>query len=104
MLEPRYSRLSSPATNSITRQALATGNGFGGSNLTNERILKEVISVVISSTSISDRSTLIERQSSPLIIEVGKIILLACWFWCAIGANFCLNITGAIVDFCTPDI
>jgi hypothetical protein len=104
MLEPRYSRLSALTTSSIARQILPTGNGFGGSNFKSRRFQVEALPVIISSTSILDRSTPIELQTSPLFIEVGKIILLACWLWCSIGANFCLNSVGAVVDFCTQDI
>jgi hypothetical protein len=104
MLEPRYSRLSSLRTSPIARQILPTGNGFGGSNFKSVRFEVVALPVIISSTSILDRSTPIELQSSPLLVEVGKIFLLACWLWCSIGANFCLNSVGAIVDFCTQDI
>lgn len=104
MLEPRYSRLSSLATSPISRPTLATGKSFGGSSLQIDRLSERVISVVISSTTISDRSTPIEKQSSPLIIEVGKIFLLACWLWCAIGANFCLTSISAIMGAYTQDI
>jgi hypothetical protein len=104
MLEPRYSRLSSLATSPITRQTLPTGNGFGGSNLQPDLLPEQLLSVVISSTAISDRSEPIERPSSPLIIEVGKIFLLGCWLWCSIGANFCLDSVDAIVGFYTQDI
>jgi hypothetical protein len=103
MLDPRYSRLSSLATSPISHQTLSTGNGFGSSNLQIDRLSQRVVSVVISSTAISDRSTSVEK-SSPLIIEVGKIFLLACWLWCSIGANFCLDSVSAIVGFGAQDI
>lgn len=103
MLEPRYSRLSSLATSPISHQVLPTGNGFGRSNLQIDRLPGRVVSVVISSAAISEPSTPVEK-SSLLIIEVGKIFLLACWLWCSIGANFCLDSVSAVVGFGTQDI
>jgi hypothetical protein len=103
MLEPRYSRLSTLATRTLNHKILPTGKGFGGSNLQREQLTR-VVSVVISSATISEQSLQIERQSSPLIIEVGKIFLLVCWLWCSIGANFCLASISSVIGTYTQDI
>jgi hypothetical protein len=103
MLDRRLSRLSSLATSPISHQTLPTGKGFGSSNLQLDRLPERLLSVVISSTAVSDLSIPV-KKSSPLIVEVGKILVLACWLWCSIGANFCLESIGSIASFGTQDI
>jgi hypothetical protein len=105
MIHPRYPRLSSVIKNALVRQALPTGNGFGGSSL---KIVPEqelVLPKVSSSVLLVDPtpSTCIE-ESSPLVIEVSKIVVLAFWFWCLIGADFCFNSISAIVGSSTQDV
>ncbi|WP_373546618.1 hypothetical protein [Chamaesiphon sp.] len=41
---------------------------------------------------------------SPLVIEVGKIALLVLWFWCSIGARFCLNSISTIASSFSQDV
>jgi hypothetical protein len=104
MLQPRYSRLSSLLTTPLSKQALPTGKGFGGSRLDRTHFKELVFPVVSSSVSIADCSPPISiEQSSPLIIEVGKIFLLALWLWCSIGANFCADSINALVASCGSD-
>jgi hypothetical protein len=104
MLQPRLLRSSSFIT-PLVRQKLPTGNGFGGSNLNIVRLQELVVPIINSSFLIADRKLSSNtQQQSPLIIEVGKIFLLALWLWCSIGANFCCNIISLIASLSTPDV
>jgi hypothetical protein len=84
MIQPRYSRLSSFAESSLIRQSLPTGNGFGG-------VADYAIPVYI-------------EQPSPFVVEVGKIFVVAIWFWCLIGADFCFSMISTIVRYGAQDI
>jgi hypothetical protein len=104
MLQPRSLRSSSFIT-PLVRQTLPTGNGFGGSNLKIVRLQELVFPIVNSSLLIADRNlSSSTQQQSPLIIEVGKIFLLALWLWLSIGANFCFTSISSIASFSTPDV
>ncbi len=105
MIKPQYSRLSSRSTNTQIRQELPTGNGFGGSNLKATQAEELVFAIVSDSASIADYqiSVWIE-QPSPLVIEAGKIAVIAVWFWCLIGADFCADLIGTIVSYCSQEI
>jgi hypothetical protein len=104
MLQPRYSRLSSFVTMPILKHTLPTGRGFGGSNFNSTQFQSLVFPVVSSAVSLAECPPPIsDRQSSALIIEVGKIFLLALWLWCAIGANFCFNSINALAAYCAAD-
>ncbi len=105
MLHSRLPRLSSVIKNSLSRQTLSTGNGFGGSSLKIAPVQELVFPIVSTSVLLagSTPSTCVE-ESSPLVIEVSKIVLLALWFWCLIGANFCFNSISAIVGSYTQDV
>lgn len=107
MLQHRYSNLSSLESNRRSQQILPTGNGFGGSNLNLNinRSEQLVFSIVTSSEVIPDCTRSIDgRASSPLVIEAGKIILLACWLWYSIGASFCSESISAITCSFSQDI
>lgn len=105
MLQHRYSKLSSLESNRRSQQMLPTGNGFGGSNLNINRSEQLVFSIVTSSEVIPDCTRSIDgRASSPLVIEVGKIVLLACWLWCSIGVSFCSESISAIAYSFSQDV
>ncbi len=105
MIQPRYSRLSSLAKSSLIQRNLPTGNGFGGSSLKLTQAEELVFSIVTDSVSISPYTTPIcVEQPSPLVIEVGKIVVVALWFWCLIGANFCFDSISTIVQNGAQDI
>jgi hypothetical protein len=105
MLQHRYSNLSSLESSRRSQQILPTGNGFGGSNLNINQSEQLVFSIVTSSEVIPDCTRSIDgRASSPLVIEAGKIVLLACWLWCSIGASFCSESISAIACSFSQDI
>ncbi len=105
MLQPRLSRLSSLVKSPLVRQSLPTGNGFGGSSLNIIPAQSLVFSIVGDSVLMpEDTSPISIQQPSVLVLEVGKIVLLAVWFWCLIGANFCLDRINAISCACAQDI
>jgi hypothetical protein len=105
MIQPRYSRLSSRSSNPMFRQALPTGKGFGGSSLKFNQSKELVFSIVSDSVSISgDRTPVYNEPTAPLVIEVGKIIVVALWFWCLIGANFCFDSVTTIIGYGTQDL
>ena len=91
MLHPRFLKSSAFGT-PLIRQPLPTGNGFGSSSLNIAR-LQELGFEVISSSRRSAVHPLANRTQpwSSLLLEVGKIFLLALWLWCAIGFNSCFN-------------
>ena len=105
MVHSRLPRLSSVIKNSLSRQTLSTGNGFGGSSLKIAPAQELVFPIVSTSVLLADSTppTCVE-ESSPLVIEVSKIVVLAFWFWCLIGANFCLNSISSIVGSYTQDV
>lgn len=106
MLQPHSSaRLSSCRTSSLVPQILPTGNGFGGSSLKNIRFQTLVLPIGSSCILSSDRQRSIStKQQSPLVIEVGKIVLLAVWLWCLIGANFCYDSLSSIASLDAQDV
>jgi hypothetical protein len=105
MMHPRFSLLTDLVTSPLVQKPLPTGNGFGGSNLKIDQLSECVFPIVSSSVSFSDCPVPSEiKQSSPLVIEVGKIVLLALWFWCLIGADFCADRIGMIAAFSAQDI
>jgi hypothetical protein len=104
MPEPRHPRLSAFAT-PLVRSALPTGNGFGVSNL---KVLRcpELVFPIEDSSVMKARFpvSIYTQQSSPLIVQVGQIAILALWLWCAIGADFCFNSVRAISTYGTQDV
>jgi hypothetical protein len=106
MLQPRDYRLPAFAQNPLVRQTLPTGNGFGGSSLLEFRPERDLIFPIVSSsaTFVDLPPSICIQQSSPLIVEVSKIVLLALWFWCSIGADFCFNSISSIVGSCARDV
>jgi hypothetical protein len=44
------------------------------------------------------------EQPSPLVIEAGKIAVIAVWFWCLIGADFFFDLIGTIVSYCSQEV
>jgi hypothetical protein len=99
MLQPRYSKPSVFTSNSPAH-SLPTGKGFGGSNL-NLNIDWELVfsSIDTQIPVVVCPQPVPVQQSSPLVVEVLKIISLALWLWCLVGANFCANFIGSISNF-----
>jgi hypothetical protein len=84
---------------------LPTGNGFGGSSLNATAADELVFAIVSDSASIADYQIPVWiEQPSPLVIEAGKIAVIAVWLWCLIGADFCVDLIGTIVSYCSQDI
>jgi hypothetical protein len=105
MIQPRYSRLSALSKKTLISQNLPTGNDFGGSKLQTTQPQELVFSIVTDSVSVSDYTIPIKiEQPSPLVVEVGKIVIVAIWFWCLIGANFCFDSVSNILDYGARDI
>jgi hypothetical protein len=105
MIKPRSSRLSSRSTNTQIRPDLPTGNGFGGSSLNANSASEVVFAIVSDSASIADYQIPVWiEQPSPLVIEAGKIAVIAVWFWCLIGADFCFDLIGTIVSYCSQEV
>jgi hypothetical protein len=105
MIKPRHARLSSLAKISLTRSKLPTGSSFGGSRLKINQSEELVFSIVSDSVLIANYPTSVYLEPpSPLVIEVGKIIVVAIWFWCLIGANFCFDSISTAVGYGTEDI
>ena len=103
MSQPRHP-ISAFTTRSIG-SALPTGTGFGGSNLNVFRRSELLVpsndgSVVNAQYSVP----IYTKQSSLLIVKVGKIFVLSLWLWCAIGADFCFNSVRAISTYKTQDV
>ncbi len=99
MLQPRYSKPSLFITNPPIRQSLPTGKGFGGSNLNLDRdgelvlpLANPVIPIAVCPQPVA------AQPQSLLLVEFVKIVGLALWFWCLLGANFCVNCVGAIAN------
>jgi hypothetical protein len=97
MLQPRYFRSSFIVTRPV-RQVLPTGKGFGGSNLAIGWDREELVSP-LAANSCSGAA----RPQSPLLVEFTKILCLALWLWCLVGANFCANSVTAIANVYTQD-
>jgi hypothetical protein len=105
MIQPRSSRLSSRSTNIQIRLDLSTGNGFGGSSLNATSASEVVFAIECDAASIADYQIPVQiEQSSPLVIEAGKIAVTAIWFWCLIGADFCFDLVGTIVSYCSQEV
>jgi hypothetical protein len=121
MIKPRYSRLLPLSTSTRIQRNLPTGNSFSGSNLSIIQSEKLAFSIVTDAVLISEdptlasipqsggyckskRSATANEQQSPLVIEAGKILVVAIWFWCLIGANFCLDSLSTIVRYWIQDI
>jgi hypothetical protein len=99
MLQPRYSKPSFFITNPPVRQSLPTGKGFGGSNLNLDRDGELVLPRAHPAISIAaSPQPVAAQQQSPLLVEFVKIVCLGLWFWCLLGANFCVNCVGAIAN------
>jgi hypothetical protein len=103
MLKQRCSKLPPLEFIRCSQQILPTGNGFGGSNLKLDLPEQSISPIVASAEVIADRAPSIDAPSSPLVIEAGKILLLACWLWCSLGANFCSESITAIVCSLSQD-
>ena len=105
MIEPRSSRLRPCPTSASIQKNLPTGKNFSGSSLSVIQPEKLVFSIVTDTISVSDHTRLgSSEQQSPLVIEAGKILVVAIWFWCLIGANFCFDSFSTIVRYCVQDI
>ena len=105
MRQPRYSKLSSLEIGASNRKGSPTGRGFGGSDLKLDRLQTSAFPIVSSSVLMSnDLTPVASLQSAPLVVEVGKIVVVTIWFWCLIGANFCFEAIGSIVCYGTQDI
>jgi hypothetical protein len=99
MLQPRYSKPSFFVGNPPIRRSLPTGKGFGGSNLNLDfdgelalPLLNPALPIAVSPQSVP------LPQQSPLLVEVLKIVGLALWLWCLLGANFFVDRVGAIAN------
>ena len=103
MLHPRSLR-SVVFTTRLVRQVSPTGTGFGSSSLNTVRLQKLGFEIVSSSERSAAHIANRTQPWSSLLIEVGKIFLLALWLWCAIGFNFCFNGTDSLADCSTQDV
>lgn len=121
MIDPRSSKLRPRSTTAGIHRNLPTGKNFSGSSLRMIQPEKLVFSIVTDTISVSDHTRLgsipqsggyctskrdptANEQQSPLVIEAGKILVVAIWFWCLIGANFCFDSFSTIVRYCLQDI
>jgi hypothetical protein len=112
MIDPRSSRLRPYSTSANIQRNLPTGKSFSGSSLSLIQSDKLLLSIVADSILIADPAFASVPQSggyanepqSPLVIEAGKIVIVAVWFWCLIGANFCFDSLSTIVSSCFQDI
>jgi hypothetical protein len=87
------------------RQGFPTGKGFGGSSLKIAPSQELVFSIVGDATSVSNYTIAAAiEQRSPLVVEVGKIIIAAIWFWCLVGANFCFVSVTNILHYGARDL
>ncbi len=97
MIQRRYSSFSALVISPLVQVKFATGKGFGGSNFNKIGHFQQLVVPIGGSTMTSDdTASSCDIHSSPLVIQVGKIALLACWFWCLMGANFCANSISTI--------
>jgi hypothetical protein len=105
MIQPRYSRLSRRSTKTQTRQELPTGSSFGGSSLKATSAAELTFLIEHDSAPVADYQIPVWiEQPSPLVIEAGKIAVIAVWFWCLIGADFCFDLIGTIVSYCSQEV
>jgi hypothetical protein len=99
MLQPRYSKPSCFVGNPPIRRSLPTGKGFGGSNLNLDLDRALALPLLNPALPIAVSPQLVAvQQQSPLLVEVVKIVGLALWLWCLLGANFCVNCVEAIAN------
>lgn len=121
MIEPRASRLRICVTNAGILKNLPTGKDFGGSSLSKSQPQQLVFSIATSAESVSNnmlpgsilqsggycaskRDPIGNEPQSPLVIEAGRILVIAIWLWCLVGANFCFNSLSTIVSHCVQDV
>ncbi len=111
MIQPRYSKVLSVSTHTSVRPNLPTGKNFSGSSLGVIQSDKLLLSILTDSISTPTASAAIPHSGgdanepqSPLVIEAGKILVVAIWFWCLIGANFCWDSLSTIARYCIQDI
>jgi hypothetical protein len=101
MLHPRFLRSSAIGT-PLVRQIFPTGNSFGGSSLNTVRF--QIAGFETINNSVYSKAQIPPHiQPAPLLIEVGKILLLTLWLWCAIGFDFCFNGLNSLASFSTQD-
>ena len=105
MIQPRYSKLRPSSVRSEIHRNLPTGKSFSGSNLNPIQPAEIVFSIVSDTVSIANypEAVWIEKRS-PLILEAGKIVVCAIWFWCLIGADFCADSVSTVITYCIQDI
>ena len=105
MIHPRYSKLSFLGTGTVAKKGLPTGRGFGRSDLKITQLQTSVLPIVSSTVlRADDRLPIATLQSPPLVIEAGKIIVVTIWFWCLIGANYCVDLVNSIAGYGSQDI
>jgi hypothetical protein len=105
MLQPHSSGLSQLVTSSLSRTKLPTGKSFGSSTLNVVSWPELMLPITIDAESIADNTGASAQQQPPsLAIEVGKILVVAIWFWCLVGANFFFNTINSIANFRTSEI
>jgi hypothetical protein len=105
MIQPRYSKLSFLGTGTVVKKGLPSGSSFGGSDLKTAQLQTSVFPIVSSTLLRADNQLPVATlQSSPLVIEVGKIIVVMIWFWCLIGANYCIDIINTTAGYGSQDI
>lgn len=105
MIQRRHSSSSTLILSSLVQPKPPTGNGFGCSNLKIERLEASGLPIVSGAAMSIDCTPPVSiSPQSPLVVEVGKIALLVLWFWCSIGAKFCLNSMSTIAGCFTQDV
>ncbi len=105
MKQPRYSKLSSLGICASGKKGLATGKGFGGSDLKISQLQTSAFPIVSSTVLRADDQILAPTlQPSPLVVEAGKIVIVMVWFWCLIGANYCFDLVSSITGYGSQDI
>ena len=105
MIQRRHATSSTLILSPLVQPKPPTGNGFGCSNLKVERLEASGLPIVSGSTmSVNCAPPASISPQSPLVVEVGKIALLVLWFWCSIGARFCLNSISTIAGCFTQDV
>jgi hypothetical protein len=104
MLQPHSSGLSQLVTNPLSRTKLPTGKSFGSSTLNVLSLQELVLPIEIEAEEIADRPNEISQSPRSLAIAVSKIVVVALWFWCLVGANFCFDTINSIANFRTPDV
>ena len=105
MIQPRYSKLRPASIGSEIHRNLPTGKSFSGSNLDPLQSAEIVFSIVSDVVLIADYPEAgWTEPRSPLIVEAGKIVVCAIWFWCLIGADFCADSVNTVITYCIQDI